>query len=107
MTPLCLSYDDAIDWAYEQFLAVAPQHLDSVDMILLAAQFEERGAAEIATHFSDWSSSYTGQISTPEFVQVDIGLINLTTDKLDDIFAQVLVDRRSLSPTPYFLWSKN
>ena len=42
-----MSYDDAIDTAYDIFLEMAADNLEPADVILFTAQFEDRGAAEL------------------------------------------------------------
>uniref|UniRef100_UPI001EEC0092 DUF440 family protein n=1 Tax=Vibrio vulnificus TaxID=672 RepID=UPI001EEC0092 len=48
-----ISYDDAIDAAYDIFLEMAPDNLEPVDVILFTAQFDDRGAAELVDIASD------------------------------------------------------
>ena len=49
-----MSYDDAIDTAYDIFLEMAPDNLEPADVILFTAQFEDRGAAELVETGDDW-----------------------------------------------------
>ena len=42
-----MSYDDAIETAYDIFLEMAPDNLEPADVIIFTAQFDDRGAAEL------------------------------------------------------------
>ncbi|MFH6910144.1 DUF440 family protein, partial [Vibrio fluvialis] len=39
-----ISYDDAIEAAYDIFLEMAPDNLEPADVILFTGQFDDRGA---------------------------------------------------------------
>jgi uncharacterized protein YciU (UPF0263 family) len=106
MTEL-ISYDDAIEVAYDIFLEMAPDNLEPVDVILFTAQFDDRGAAEIVDLGSDWESQVGAEIDAEVYVEVRIGLVNEANDELDDVFARMLISRDPDDKSCHILWKRD
>lgn len=88
-----ISYDDAIEAAYDIFLEMAPDNLEPADVILFTAQFDDRGAAEIVEVGDDWDEQVGFEVDKEVFTEVRIGLVNEENDVLDDVFARMLISR--------------
>jgi uncharacterized protein len=106
MTEL-ISYDDAIEVAYDIFLEMAPDNLEPVDVILFTAQFDDRGAAEIVDLGADWESQVGAEIDAEVYVEVRIGLVNEKNDVLDDVFARMLISRDPDDKSCHILWKRD
>lgn len=77
-----ISYDDAIEAAYDIFLEMAPDNLEPADVILFTAQFDDRGAAEIVEVGDDWDEQVGFEVDKEVFTEVRIGLVNEENDVL-------------------------
>ncbi len=81
MTKL-MSYDDAIETAYDIFLEMAPDNLEAADVIIFTAQFEDRGAAELVETGNDWSGHVGFDVDKETYAEVRVGLVNEDDDVL-------------------------
>ncbi|MET1280539.1 HI1450 family dsDNA-mimic protein [Vibrio navarrensis] len=106
MTDL-ISYDDAIDAAYDIFLEMAPDNLEPADVILFTAQFDDRGAAELVDVASDWPSHVGFDVDDEVYAEVLIGLVNEENDILDDVFARMLISRDPDQKFCHILWKRD
>lgn len=102
-----ISYDEAIEAAYDIFLVMAPDNLEAADVILFTAQFDDRGAAEVVEIGNDWPEHVGFEVDEEYYAEVRIGLVNEENDVLDDVFARLLI---SLDPDKKFchiLWKRD
>lgn len=106
MTEL-ISYDDAIDVAYDIFLEMAPDNLEPADVILFTAQFEDRGAAELVETGDDWVQEVGFEVDKEVYAEIRIGLVNETDDVLDDVFARLLISRDPDNRSCHALWKRD
>ncbi|HAS64155.1 MAG TPA: hypothetical protein DCS35_17285 [Vibrio sp.] len=102
-----ISYDDAIDTAYDIFLEMAPDNLEAVDVILFTAQFEDRGAAELVETGDDWVAHVGFDVDKEVYAEVRVGLVNEENDVLDDVFARLLVSRDPDNKFCHILWKRD
>ncbi|MGF1910700.1 HI1450 family dsDNA-mimic protein [Vibrio kasasachensis] len=102
-----ISYDDAIDTAYDIFLEMAPDNLEAVDVILFTAQFEDRGAAELVETGDDWATHVGFDVDKEVYAEVRVGLVNEENDVLDDVFARLLVSRDPDNKFCHILWKRD
>lgn len=102
-----ISYDDAIDAAYDIFLEMAPDNLEPADVILFTAQFEDRGAAEIVEVGDDWDAEVGFEVDKEMFAEVRIGLVDEENDVLDDVFARMLISRDPDQKSCHMLWKRD
>ncbi|QXO18931.1 MULTISPECIES: HI1450 family dsDNA-mimic protein [Vibrio] len=102
-----ISYDDAIDAAYDIFLEMAPDNLEPADVILFTAQFEDRGAAEIVEVGDDWDAEVGFEVDKEVFAEVRIGLVDEENDVLDDVFARMLISRDPDQKSCHMLWKRD
>ncbi|MDE1238087.1 HI1450 family dsDNA-mimic protein [Vibrio aestuarianus] len=102
-----ISYDDAIDAAYDIFLEMAPDNLEPADVILFTMQFEERGAAELVDVADDWVQHVGFDVDKEDYAEVLIGLVNEQDDVLDDVFARMLVSRDPDKKFCHILWKRD
>lgn len=102
-----ISYDDAIDAAYDIFLEMAPDNLEPADVILFTAQFEDRGAAEIVEVGDDWDEQVGFEVDKEMFAEVRIGLVDEENDVLDDVFARMLISRDPDQKSCHMLWKRD
>lgn len=102
-----ISYDDAIDVAYDIFLEMAPDNLEPADVIIFTAQFEDRGAAELVETGDDWVSHVGFDVDKEVYAEVRIGLVNEENDVLDDVFARMLVSRDPDHKFCHMLWKRD
>ncbi|CAH0540165.1 HI1450 family dsDNA-mimic protein [Vibrio marisflavi] len=106
MTKL-MSYDDAIETAYDIFLEMAPDNLEAADVIIFTAQFEDRGAAELVETGNDWSGHVGFDVDKETYAEVRVGLVNEDDDVLDDVFARLLVSRDPEHKFCHILWKRD
>lgn len=96
-----LSDDHVLDIAYDIFLSLAPDNLDSADQLLFNLQFEECGAAELySPDTTFWSSILTEDkcLDNDHFVEVIIGLTN-KGGNIVDIFARLTPEPGYIHPS--------
>lgn len=104
---MLISYDDAIEAAYDIFLEMAADNLEPADVILFTAQFDERGAAELVETGDDWSQHVGFDIDKNRYAEVRIGLVNEDSDILDDVFARLLISRDTEHKFCHVLWKRD
>lgn len=102
-----ISYDEAIDTAYDIFLEMAPDNLEPADIILFTAQFDERGAAELVDVKDDWSDQVGFDVDKETYAEVNIGLVNEENDTLDDVFARMLISRDPEQKFCHIFWKRD
>lgn len=102
-----ISYDDAIEAAYDIFLEMAPDNLEPADVILFTAQFDDRGAAEIVEVGDDWDDQVGFEVDKEVFTEVRIGLVNEENDVLDDVFARMLISRDPDQKACHMMWKRD
>jgi len=102
-----LTYDEAIDTAYDIFLEMASDNLEAVDVMLFTAQFDDRGAAEWVELSEDWSSHTGFEIDSNSYAEIRIGLVNEENDELDDIFAKMLISLDPDNKSCHIVWKKD
>ena len=102
-----MSYDDAIDTAYDIFLEMAADNLEPADVILFTAQFEDRGAAELVETGDDWVEHVGFEVDKEIYAEVRIGLVNEADDVLDDVFARLLISRDPEHKFCHMLWKRD
>lgn len=102
-----LTYDEAIDAAYDIFLEMAPDNLEPADVILFTAQFDDRGAAELVDISDDWPEQTGFDIDKELFAEVRIGLVNEENDVLDDVFARMLISLDPDDKSCHILWKRD
>ncbi|MEZ8826498.1 HI1450 family dsDNA-mimic protein [Vibrio amylolyticus] len=102
-----ISYDDAIDVAYDIFLEMAPDNLEPADVIIFTAQFEDRGAAELVEMGDDWAGHVGFKVDKEIYAEIRIGLVNEEDDVLDDVFARMLVSRDPDHKFCHMLWKRD
>ncbi|NLS12986.1 YciU family protein [Vibrio sp. SM6] len=102
-----ISYDDAIDAAYDIFLEMAPDNLEPADVILFTAQFEDRGAAEWVETGDDWEAHTGFEVDKERYAEIRIGLVNEANDELDDVFARMLISRDPDEKSCFMLWKRD
>lgn len=101
--PTLISEDEALEQAYDLFLAQAADNLDVADQLLFNLQFEERGAAEVVPLGNDWQFIVGLPVTPARFSEVIIGLAPDDAD-IDDIFGRVLISRDPLQPMFHIIW---
>jgi len=106
MTTL-MSYDDAIETAYDIFLEMAPDNLEAADVLIFTAQFEERGAAELVETGNDWGQHVGFDVDKETYAEVRVGLVNEEDDVLDDVFARLLLSRDPEHKFCHILWKRD
>ena len=102
--PTLISEDDALEQAYDLFLAQAADNLDVADQLLFNLQFEERGAAEVVALGNDWQFIIGQPVTSARFSEVIIGLAPDDDSDIDDIFGRVLISRDPLQPMFHIIW---
>ncbi|MFB0770438.1 HI1450 family dsDNA-mimic protein [Proteus cibi] len=102
--PTLISEDDALEQAYDLFLAQAADNLDVADQLLFNLQFEERGAAEVVPLGNDWQFIVGMPVTSACFSEVIIGLAPDDDSDIDDIFGRVLISRDPLQPMFHIIW---
>ncbi|MCE0492664.1 HI1450 family dsDNA-mimic protein [Vibrio salinus] len=102
-----LTYDEAIEAAYDIFLEMAPDNLEAADVILFTAQFDDRGAAELVDISDDWAEHTGFDVDKERFAEVRIGLVNEENDVLDDIFARMLISLIPEDKSCHILWKRD
>ena len=102
-----ISYDDAIEAAYDIFLEMAPDSLEPADVLLFTAQFDERGAAELVEVGDDWVEHVGFDIDKEIYAEVRIGLVNEADDQPDDVFARLLISRNPENKFCHALWKRD
>ncbi|MGY5584787.1 HI1450 family dsDNA-mimic protein [Vibrio cincinnatiensis] len=102
-----LSYDEAIDTAYDIFLEMAADNLEPADVILFTAQFDDRGAAEVVDIAPDWDAEVGFAIDRERYTEVRIGLVNEVNDELDDVFASLLLSRDPEQKSCHIRWKRD
>lgn len=102
--PTLISEDDALEQAYDLFLAQAADNLDVADQLLFNLQFEERGAAEVVPLGNDWQFIVGYPVTSARFSEVIIGLAPDDDSDIDDIFGRVLISRDPLQPLFHIIW---
>ncbi|MDW6003815.1 HI1450 family dsDNA-mimic protein [Vibrio mangrovi] len=102
-----ISYDDAIDTAYDIFLEMAPDNLEPADIILFTTQFDDRGAAELVDVADDWAGQVGFDVDKETYAEVHIGLVNEENDTLDDIFARMLISRDPQQKFCHIFWKRD
>ena len=105
--PTLISYDDAIETAYDIFLEMAPDNLEPADVIIFTAQFDERGAAELVETGDDWPKHVGFDVDKSLYAEVRIGLVNEDNDVLDDVFACLLISRDPEHKFCHVLWKRD
>ncbi|CAH0533417.1 hypothetical protein VST7929_01285 [Vibrio stylophorae] len=107
MTEQYLSVDELIDTAYDIFLEMAQDNLETVDLILFTAQFDDRGAAEVVALGQDWVGHTGFEVDEEEYAEVRIGLVNEANDELDDVFARLLLSRERDEKSCHIIWKRD
>ncbi|WP_114785548.1 HI1450 family dsDNA-mimic protein [Vibrio tetraodonis] len=102
-----MSYDDAIETAYDIFLEMAQDNLEPADVIIFTAQFDDRGAAELVETGDDWSHHVGFDVDKSLYAEVRIGLVNEEDDTLDDVFARLLISRDPEHKFCHALWKRD
>ncbi|HCH50185.1 MAG TPA: DUF440 domain-containing protein [Proteus sp.] len=102
--PTLISEDEALEQAYDLFLAQAADNLEVADQLLFNLQFEERGAAEVVPLGNDWQFIVGLPITPARFSEVIIGLAPNDDADIDDIFGRVLISRDPLQPMFHIIW---
>lgn len=102
--PTLISEDDALEQAYDLFLAQAADNLDVADQLLFNLQFEERGAAEVVPLGNDWQFIVGQPVTSARFSEVIIGLAPDDDSDIDDIFGRVLISHDPLQPMFHIIW---
>lgn len=102
--PTLISEDDALEQAYDLFLAQAADNLDVADQLLFNLQFEERGAAEVVALGNDWQFIVGQPVTSARFSEVIIGLAPDDDSDINDIFGRVLISRDPLQPMFHIIW---
>lgn len=97
--------DELIDAAYDIFLELAQDNLDPADMMLLAAQFEDRGAADIVAMGFDWDEHVGFEVDEGEYTEVVIGLVD-EQDALTDVYARLLLSNDKEQKFCHILWKE-
>ncbi|WED20691.1 HI1450 family dsDNA-mimic protein [Vibrio sp. JC009] len=102
-----MSYDDAIDTAYDIFLEMAQDNLEPADVIIFTAQFEDRGAAELVETGDDWQAEVGFEVDKEVYAEVRIGLVNEESDELDEVFARMLISRDPEHKFCHMFWKRD
>ncbi|KDM91555.1 HI1450 family dsDNA-mimic protein [Photobacterium galatheae] len=102
-----ISYDDAIEAAYDIFLEMAQDSLEPADVLLFTAQFDDRGAAEVVETGRDWPEHVGFAVEGEAYAEVRIGLVNESNDELDDVFARMLISRDPDHKFCHILWKRD
>ncbi len=102
-----ISFDDAIEAAYDIFLEMAPDNLEPADVILFTAQFDDRGAAELVEVGDDWEEQVGFQVDKEIYAEVRIGLVNEANDELDDVFARMLISLDPDNKACHMMWKRD
>ncbi len=102
-----ISFDDAIEAAYDIFLEMAPDNLEPADVILFTAQFDDRGAAELVEVGDDWEEQVGFEVDKEIYAEVRIGLVNEANDELDDVFARMLISLDPDNKACHMMWKRD
>ncbi len=102
-----ISFDDAIEAAYDIFLEMAPDSLEPADVILFTAQFDDRGAAELVEVGDDWEEQVGFEVDKETYAEVRIGLVNEANDELDDVFARMLISLDPDNKACHMMWKRD
>lgn len=102
-----ISFDDAIEAAYDIFLEMAPDNLEPADVILFTAQFDDRGAAELVEVGNDWDEQVGFEVDKEIYAEVRIGLVNEANDELDDVFARMLISLDPDNKACHMMWKRD
>ncbi len=102
-----ISFDDAIEAAYDIFLEMAPDNLEPADVILFTAQFDDRGAAEVVEVGDDWEEQVGFDVDKEIYAEVRIGLVNEANDELDDVFARMLISLDPDNKACHMMWKRD
>ncbi len=102
-----ISFDDAIEAAYDIFLEMAPDNLEPADVILFTAQFDDRGAAELVEVGNDWEEQVGFEVDKETYAEVRIGLVNEANDELDDVFARMLISLDPDNKACHMMWKRD
>ncbi len=102
-----ISFDDAIEAAYDIFLEMAPDNLEPADVILFTAQFDDRGAAELVEVGNDWDEQVGFEVNKETYAEVRIGLVNEANDELDDVFARMLISLDPDNKACHMMWKRD
>jgi len=102
-----ISFDDAIEAAYDIFLEMAPDNLEPADVILFTAQFDDRGAAELVEVGNDWDDQVGFEVDKEIYAEVRIGLVNEANDELDDVFARMLISLDPDNKACHMMWKRD
>ncbi len=102
-----ISFDDAIEAAYDIFLEMAPDNLEPADVILFTAQFDDRGAAELVEVGDDWEEQVGFEVDKETYAEVRIGLVNEANDELDDVFARMLISLDPDNKACHMMWKRD
>jgi uncharacterized protein YciU (UPF0263 family) len=101
-----ISYEDAIEAAYDIFLEMAPDNLEQPDLLLFATQFDERGAAEVVEIADDWVERIGAEVDHLICAEIHIGLVDQTNDILTDTFARLLISRDPAQKFCHIVWKR-
>lgn len=100
-----LTPDEAIDIAYDIFLAMAGENLDPADILLFNLQFEARGAVEMVETSENWDEEIGALIDPDAFAEVWVGLVN-EQDEMDDVFARFLISHQAEDREYHVVWKE-
>ncbi|MFO6423799.1 HI1450 family dsDNA-mimic protein [Motilimonas sp. KMU-193] len=100
-----LTPDELIDAAYDIFIDMAGDNLDPADMILLAAQFEEQGAADLVAVGFDWDEHVGFEVDEDDYAEVMVGLVD-EQDELSDVYARLLISKDKDEKFCHILWKQ-
>lgn len=95
----------AIDLAYDIFLEMAGENLESADILLFNLQFEERGGVELVETAENWEEEIGVLIDPTEYAEVWVGLFN-EQDEMDDVFAKFLISHQEEGREFHVIWKK-
>jgi uncharacterized protein len=101
-----LTDDEIIDTAYDIFLELASDNLDSADIILFNLQFEDIGAAELYTPDLEIWQQHQPDIDLTNqelYAEVLIGLAD-NSDHINNVFARVLLSRDKSQKLCHIIW---
>ncbi|MBU2898185.1 HI1450 family dsDNA-mimic protein [Vibrio hepatarius] len=105
--PELISYDDAIETAYDIFLEMAADNLEAADVIIFVAQFDDKGAAELVETSDDWAQHVGFDVDKNIYAEIRVGLVNEDSDVLDDVFARLLISRDPDNKFCHVLWKRD
>lgn len=101
-----LTKDETLERAYDIFLELAPDNLESADLLLFTLQFEERGGAELFVPKEDWLEHVDFDLNPVFFAEVIIGLAETDGAEINDIFARILLSHEKKNNLYHILWKK-